>query len=289
MSRKPDVQIPRRIDATHPLGDVRRTRGTGQMRLSLYTTIGIAAFSSVTVGVALVAVLTFLKANGNLAEMILSSQAFIAGTVQAQLETGLDLGIGIDAEANDTQVIAAAAAADPQIRLIEAFDVRGRVLAATGSLDRHDSVPQAWLQAIRAPQPGHAWCSETSTTLVVCLPLTNDFGKTVGGLAVSFSRALFSAESHAMLRAIIIGCAKVLAFALVVAMAAVLVMFRRTGRSFRHAAQALDGVGPDGPLPPFTPDPLAEVDVATDHFRHRVARGWQELEDAGQHLDAIGR
>jgi hypothetical protein len=116
----------------------------------------------------------------------------------------------------------------------------------------------------------------------------NDFGKSVGGLAVSSSSAALDAASRAMLHHILAGCLKVLAVALLLMMAAVLALLRHTGRSFRRATAALETIGPGAPLPPFVPDRLAEVEVATERFRDRVAAGWAGIADADRRLDGLG-
>jgi hypothetical protein len=258
------------------------------MQVPLYGKIGLGAFGSVVVAVALLVVLTFLKANDSLVRMTEGRHAFVASTVQTQLQTGLDLGLELAMEANAAQVIGAVAAANPLIRSIEVFDEHGKVLFAAGPAARRAQVPPSWRAAITRQPAGSAWSERAKSALVTGLPLVNDFGKTVGGLAVSYSRAALDAASRAMLHRILAGSLKVLAIALLIMMAAVLALLRHTGRSFRRATTALETIGPGAPLPPFTPDQLDELELATERFRGRVAAGWAGLEDAGRRLDALG-
>ncbi len=257
------------------------------MRASLSSKVGVSVFFSIVVAVGLVAMLTYLKAQDSLARMVESRNAFVAGAVKTRLELGLGLGLELESLSNTQDVINAAVAADPNIVAIEVFSSSGRVIFGSGPEAHRPSVPASWQRLLAGDSSGESWSIRDSSALVTGVPLTNSFDQTVGGLAISYSRQSFDATSRSMLIDIIIGCIRVLALALVVAMLSVLAVFRPIGRSFERTIKALSGFRAAPTAPTTEAVPTGGLDLAVARFRDRASAARTRIVQAERQLDNL--
>jgi len=220
--------------------------------------------------------------------MVESRNAFVAGTVKTRLELGLGLGLELETLNNIQGIIDAAAAADPNIEAIQVFGPQGQVLFGAGPQGHNNSVPASWQRLLKLGRPDEAWSIRDSSALVTGVALTNSFEQVVGGLAISYSRQSFDATSRAMLIDIIIGCGKILAIALVLAVASVLVVVRPIGRSFRRAISSLSRF-PDVETETKVSEALAKagLDQAVARFEDRMKVAHARIGQAERQLDKL--
>jgi len=258
------------------------------MHASFSGRVGVSIVSSIIIAVALVLMLTYLKAQDSLANMVESRNAFVAGTVKTRLELGLGLGLELETLNNIQDIINAAAAADPNIEAIQVFGPQGQVMFGAGREGHNAAVPASWQHLLTQGRPDEAWSIRDSSALVTGVALTNSFEQVVGGLAISYSRQSFDATSRAMLTDIIIGCGKILAVALVIAIASVLIVARPIGRSFRRTISSLSRFRGEA-TESTAAEPLANagLDLAVARFQERVTAAHQRIGQAEQQLDNI--
>lgn len=114
--------------------------------------------------------------------------------VSQSLKTALELNIGLGfplAELRVTQdLIEREKADDDQILAIEVLDDTGRSLFSTDRGTVGEDAPQDWLQALQA-SGGQRWTVTERDAIVMGVPIINDFEKTIGYVALQYSKAYF--------------------------------------------------------------------------------------------------
>jgi hypothetical protein len=168
------------------------------------------------------------------------------------------------------------------------FGANGQVFFSSGPEGHRSSVPASWQKLLAQGSGGEAWSIRDSSALVTGVELTNSFEQTVGGLAVSYSRQSFDAASRSMLIDIIVGCGKILAIALIVAVAAVLVVVRPIGRSFQRTISSLSRFRDEGASTLEAAPPAAGgLDLAVERFKERMVAGQTRIGLADKQLDNL--
>jgi hypothetical protein len=257
------------------------------MRASFSGRVGVSVISSIVIAVALVLMLTYLKAQDSLANMVESRNAFVAGTLKNRLELGLGLGLELESLNNIQDIINAAAAADPNIEAIQVFQTQGQVLFGAGPQGHNNLVPASWSRLLTQGRPDEAWSIRDSGALVTGVALTNSFEQIVGGLAISYSRQSFDATSRAMLGDIIVGCGKIMAIALLLAVASVLLVARSIGRSFQRAVSSLNRFRDEANSTASEPLAKAGLELAVARFEDRMQAAHARIGRAEQQLDKL--
>lgn len=206
---------------------------------SLARRVGISVFGSIVAAVALVAMLTYLKSEDNLARIVESRNSFVAEVVKSRIQLGLGLGLELASLNNSQGIIDIAVTRDPGIQSIRVFNERGAIIFASGSDATQGMVPDEWQRLNTHGSPGDPWSIRDSASLVTGVRLTNNFGQVVGGLAISHSRQALNARTRAMLHDILINCSKVLAIAPVLAALAVILVLRPIRRGFDRSLASI--------------------------------------------------
>jgi len=182
-----------------------------------------------------------------------SRLAFLVQDLRDTLEFGLDLGLDPAAMANTAAILTREAAQDPHILSISVFNQQGRILHQYQNelLTHHPVAPIAsgWLKTVlrtTSKTPQHA---SDSQTLMVGIPLINNFGRTVGGLILRYDRSFHDQELQRTLFRLIRAALLILAAASLIALLGVWLMFRDAWRELRQVRDALEGFveNPQGP------------------------------------------
>lgn len=173
-----------------------------------------------------------------------SRLAFLVQDLRDTLEFGLDLGLDPAAMANTAAILTREAAQDPHILSISVFNEQGDILHQYQSeLLSHDPVaPLAptWLQTVlqtTSKTPQHASDLET---LMVGIPLINNFGRTVGGLVLRYDRSFYDQELQQTLFRLIRAALLILVAASLIALLGVWLLFRGARRELRQISVALE-------------------------------------------------
>ncbi|OYQ19679.1 hypothetical protein [Elstera cyanobacteriorum] len=114
--------------------------------------------------------------------------------VSQSLKTALELNIGLGfplAELRVSQdLIEREKADDDQILAIEVLDDTGRSLFSTDRGTVGEDAPADWLQALQVSS-GQRWTVTERDAIVIGVPIVNDFERTVGYVALQYSKAYF--------------------------------------------------------------------------------------------------
>lgn len=252
------------------------------MRLPLAIKIAGIVSLIIVLALGLTIMLNFFKFEQTLRNVTESRLGFTAVDLEKRIQTGLDLGLDLAVMTNVQVIIDAEAADDPDIVAIDVFDDRGQILFTTGE---GGSVPASWRVAFAAGETG-VWRVSDPDRIIVGSRLTNNFGFEVGGVALSYSRAVFDARLDAMIEIMTRSGIIILAGTAIVGLIVAALIVSATTRSVRRVRQAVTRFleEPDG-VPAYEGGRSAlERDYAQAEARLRQAG--RELESAGQSLAA---
>jgi hypothetical protein len=182
---------------------------------------------------ALSAFLIFGKFDRSLTQFEQSRYAFVLSNIRSVFLRDLDLGLNLNQIGNAQTVLDRQASDDPDIVALVLFDGRGHVLARAGA-QRFKDVPPGWVGLNKAAAK-HLWTTSEHNMMIAGLRLTNNFGVTVGGLAVGYSRAAHEAVLARMARGLT-------AATVVIATGAVLLTFLVSMALILKVRRTLNGV-----------------------------------------------
>lgn len=192
----------------------------------------------------LAVLMNYAKFERTFNSLIQSRLAFLVQDLRDTLEFGLDLGLDPAVMANTAAILTREAAQDPHILSISVFNEQGRILHQYQSeLLKHYPVAPltpAWLKTVlqtTSKTPQHASDPET---LMVGIPLINNFGRTVGGLILRYDRSFHDQELQQTLFSLIRAALLILAAASLIALLSVWLLFRDTRRELRQVRIALE-------------------------------------------------
>jgi hypothetical protein len=200
-----------------------------------------------------------------------SRLAFLVQDLRDTLEFGLDLGLDPAAMANTAAILTREAAQDSHILSISVFNEQGDILHQYQSelLSHYPVAPLAptWLETVlqtTSKTPQHASDLET---LMVGLPLINNFGRTVGGLVLRYDRSFYTQELQQTLFDLIRAALLILAAASLIALLGVWLLFRDTRRELRQISVALKDFlenRHNPTLQPHSDSALAALEIAAE-------------------------
>jgi hypothetical protein len=165
---------------------------------------------------------------------------------------------------------------DDLIMDIDVFDTDGRPLYSTDAGRRAQTAPAAWLAAARKAGQ-HDWTVHADEESAVGVALQNNFGLTIGHVALRYSDARVRQAAQAVARDLALNSLAVFAVAATLASLALLAVMRRLGQDMdtvqaalaaTDAAQA-DAAAHRGPF-----------QQALQRFGHTVRRAEADIADA---------
>jgi hypothetical protein len=148
----------------------------------------MAVFFVAALSVFLAAYLNFAKFEGAYERVEADRFKFAAADIVASLENELDLGITLSRMTSADRVLTEAFARSAGMSGVVVFGLDGAVLFSGGLPPARGTVPQPWVDSIAAAEDGAgSFEGEVGDTKVVGSRLVNNFGRTVGGVAVGYS------------------------------------------------------------------------------------------------------
>ncbi|MCP5158906.1 MAG: hypothetical protein H6974_01345 [Gammaproteobacteria bacterium] len=210
--------------------------------MSLKITATITVLIAFVLGLAVL--MNYAKFERTFSNLTQSRLAFLIQDLRDTLEFGLDLGLDPAAMANTAAILTREATQDPHILSISVFDDQKRVLHQYQSdlLKHHPVAPlaSAWLATVLqtiAKTPQHVSDSET---LMVGIPLVNNFGRTVGALILRYDRSFYDQELQHTLFDLIRAALLILVATSLAAWLSVWLLFRSARRELRQVGAALE-------------------------------------------------
>ena len=216
--------------------------------LASHLTLALAAI--LAAGVAITVTLSQHMFERTLADLLTSRFEFELSDIRQQIQTQMDLGIALTELQSVSDVLEEYQRADEQILSIEIFDETGIVLFSTDPSFIGDLVTEEWVTSWRASRGGGFWSDLQRDARVVGVTLQDNLGRSVGSLALRYSRDFFDetvAEQTARLA--IVGAVVVLGMT-PLSIAGAMIMLRRLRGELRSLSDSLDEIAnrqADGP------------------------------------------
>lgn len=140
-----------------------------------------------TFAVGMATFLNYYKFNSLVGRLMQSRVIVIANEIQDNVEKSLALGLSLQENNTLQGLIERELRADDLLKAITLFDATGKVLYATESLPPGQKVGKNWLK-IAAKAQNNNWLVNERDSLVAGVPLRNNFGVTLGHVAISYTK-----------------------------------------------------------------------------------------------------
>lgn len=141
----------------------------------------------VTFAVGMATFLNYYKFNSLVGRLMHSRVTVIGNEIQDNVEKGLALGLSLQENNTLQGLIERELRSDELLKAITIFDDAGTVLYSTESVQQGKTVAKSWLKA--ASSSGFEnWKISDRSSLVAGLPIRNNFGVTLGHVALSYTR-----------------------------------------------------------------------------------------------------
>ncbi len=145
--------------------------------------------------VGMAALLNYFKYRST-ADRIITARLIVVGDgIENSIQASLALGLSFNELAMLPSLIERERKADPLILGIEVFDPDGKRLYSTGSLGTTQAAPASWLAAARRGGDAN-WSVIDGDDSAVGISIKNNFGLTVGYLALNYSRTSIDRDAH---------------------------------------------------------------------------------------------
>lgn len=218
------------------------------------------------------------------ANRLVTERLVVTGkAVENTIQSALELGLQFSDIATLPNTLDRERATDTLIQGIDVFDIDGTMLYSTDRLRAARPAPPAWLAAARKAGAEN-WFVEDDADAAAGISLKNNFGLTIGYLALRFSTDRVREDANGVARELALSAASMFVLSAVLSSLALLGVMRRLNKDVLAAEQALRagdaaraaalvGHGPFGPaLRRFVETTrAAETEIAD--LRGRMQRG----------------
>ncbi len=241
------------------------------MKSSLNLKIVTPVILIAALAIGLSAFLNYGKFQRTFTDLESSRFAFALNNIRDTVESGLDLGLTLENLANAEGVIETEAAKDPQIALIVIFDDEGSVIHRAGNAEIK-KIPPTWTNEMTL-NLGKAWHVNEPETLVLGVPLVNNFGQIAGGVALRSDWSEQIALLQRMATHLMLGAAIITAITALIALIVVRFLVQRTQKALAQMDKDLDTV--QSSSAEEASDEITRLAVSTREARARLnaARG----------------
>lgn len=140
-----------------------------------------------TFAVGMATFLNYYKFNSLVGRLMQSRVIVIANEIQDNVEKSLALGLSLQENNTLQGLIERELRADDLLKSIILFDASGTVLYSTESLQLGKKVQNNWLKVSARAQKDN-WFISGRESLVAGVPLRNNFGITLGHVAISYTK-----------------------------------------------------------------------------------------------------
>ncbi|MBB5516316.1 hypothetical protein FHS89_002342 [Rubricella aquisinus] len=192
---------------------------------------------SITLAFAISVSLNYFKFRQTITILVAERIDFMASDLAASIQLGLDLGLELQAIENVRSQLDRAGLLDPGIRAIWVVDGQGATVFGAAP-DLAEPLPS--LDTLDGN-----WVRADDGALTVVSPLRNNFGLTVGAVAMRYSTERTEAQASAMLRDLMQSALVILPIILIPAILLVFLVQRRTSRRLHTLQGRFEGAHPE--------------------------------------------
>lgn len=173
------------------------------------------------------------------ANRLVTDRLVVTGrSVENSIQSSLALGLQFSDIGTLPGILDREQATDSLIQGIDIFDTEGKLLYSTDRLRSSRPVPKAWMAAARKAGD-HDWLVEDGEETAAGISVQNNFGLTIGYLALRFSGERVRDETHAVGREIAASSLLVFLAAAGLSSLALLTVMRRLGSDVGRVEAAL--------------------------------------------------
>ena len=232
--------------------------------------------------VGMAALLNYFKYRSTADRLITARLIVIGKGIENSIQASLALGLSFNELATLPSLIESERKADPLILGIEVFDPEGKRLYSTDRLGMTRAAPASWLAAARRAGTGN-WSVIDGDNSAVGISIENNFGLTVGYLALNYLRTSIDRDAHVVAKELALASLAVCAVAAALAALMLNLAMRGLERDMRVVEAALQHAGDAAPAAginsgPFGPalvrffDMVRMAEVQTAAIRGRFGR-----------------
>ena len=199
--------------------------------------VGVAvAVCAFAVGMA--GLLNYFKYRSTAGRIIEQRLTFTGKSIESSIQSSLSLGLQFADLATLPAMMERERATDDLILGIDVFDADGRPLYSTDRLRGNRPAPPAWVAAARRAG-NHNWVVHDDEESAVGIAIQNNFGLTIGHLALRYSDERVRAAAQAVARDLAVNSAVLFAVSASLASLALVAVMRRQARDMLSVEGAL--------------------------------------------------
>jgi hypothetical protein len=180
--------------------------------------------------VGMAGLLNYFKYRSTANRIVAERMAVTGKAVESSIQSALELGLQFADIATLPGTLDRERATDELIKGIDVFDTDGKLLYTTDRMRANRPVPEAWLTAARKANAEENWFVDADEDAAAGISVKNNFGLTIGYLALRYSHDKVREEAAAVGRQLgLMTLAMFVLSASLSAMALLAVMRRLTG------------------------------------------------------------
>ena len=204
--------------------------------------VGVAvAVCAFAVGMA--GLLNYFKYRSTAGRIIEQRLTFTGKSIESSILSSLSLGLQFADLATLPAMMERERATDDLILGIDVFDADGRPLYSTDRLRGNRAAPAAWVAAARKAG-NHNWVVHDDEESAVGIAIQNNFGLTIGHLALRYSDERVRAAAQAVARDLAVNSAVLFGVSASLASLALVAVMRRQAHDMLRVEGALRNDGP---------------------------------------------
>jgi hypothetical protein len=239
----------------------------------LNTRVVLPVVLTTVLATVLSAFLIFGKFDRSVSEFEFSRYSFLLEDIQVVFVRDLDMGLELDQIGNAQALLERHISDGQGVVALILFDPRGHVLARAGAWQL-GTVPAAWVASNEAG--GHRpWTAKADELLVAGMRLSNNFGKTVGGVALGYSRAPHQALLSGMAHNLTVAAAVISSGAVLLSFLLASLLISRTQKALKSLSDELATLEGDG---------VADQGSITSRFRNAALSALDDINAANAEI-----
>lgn len=243
--------------------------------MSLTAKVAAAILAVALLAVALIGTLNYVYVTRTYLDLARERFGFVLYDLKSTIENNIGLGFELADLRLLQDIIEREKVRDDQILSIEVFDPAGTTLFSTDRGNIGDAIPDEWQRARGQSGGGAGWRVVEREAIVLGLPIVNDFDRTVGQVALSYSLSYYDNRIADIAGRLGTRYAAVILLLVPILAVGVFLVLRST----RHAFARMEGILVRLRDPAVTPAEAANDSSLQPVFRQAAARTAEALGD----------